>query len=1033
MSTPTWGTLGPAAPRRRRLLAQAQGRALDEAYFHRGIRKDLVAEAADAAPDALVTPEMLAQLRELIAAKAVTGAGVRAAGPELFLSTETVVIVPGFLASALGDTAVGGLGLIWIDPFAAISDRLGALQLGPYDGKEADLDPTTRIAAIGALPIFYDLLRLALEVRRYTTEIFAFDWRKDLDLAASRLAARLRVLGEGPRPVHLVAHSQGALVARRALQQIGPEAARRIVHHLVLLGPASFGSFSAALALAGCHSLIRMLRRLAVEPPQGFQRVLASMTGLYQLLPWDAARVPWLTDHDPGRAPFWPVPIDAERLSRFFGWGRAIDTRFFDDRTTIILGDNHGAPTVGGLERHGTGLIESSAHALPGDGTVPHACAVLPGTRTFLAPGTEHSMLAADRGVISAVLDILADRPVALEPVSSDPADHVPAPSSWRETATPPTIVLQAAPPAPRREPPELNGVFLASYEDPPADSELLCLERRDRMRARREQRTLQAMTDPGAGPPNLELILDESNLLPFDFLRTGDRLGRAVVKLQRGDGAAGTGFLVAPDILLTNHHVLPDSATAAATLAYANYEADPPADPAGRPAVVPLDPEALFVTNADLDFTFCAVAGLDHLGVVPLHRDGLDIARSEKVNIIQHPRGRPKELALQDNQVVKADHVVVRYSCDTEPGSSGSPVFNNRWRLVALHHASVATDEPGARRSPSGDPSLRYLNEGVRLSAIALWLETAEANPPEQREQVARLRAIFGGLNPQVGFFGALGHRAGGRSAAQVVAESYRGGVDDDLDLGFWDLHGSGGPLRDHLTEVGWVLADMGLDIWCLAHVGGDGARWLCDYLETNFQLEYACLVDESPARPPLAVLYRRSRGLAVERLAWGADSPLGPEAPARFLVRLATRRGEPAHVHLVPLVRPAPGVEDRGAPALRALVETIGRKARRPEPEVDWVLIGAAARLAPEDMNAVGGLTLRAATASDDGAIAVLTGARSRIGPIFISPNQAPTAALPDGPSIADDRDLPRSAHLPGCPQPIALRLILEGPRPE
>ena len=193
---------------------------------------------------------------------------------------------------------------------------------------------------------------------------------------------------------------------------------------------------------------------------------------------------------------------------------------------------------------------------------------------------------------------------------------------------------------------------------------------------------------------PRLEIVMDGTNLLPFHFLRTGDRMGRAVVKLQRDDGATGTGFLVAPDILLTNHHVLPDVPTAASSVALANYEVSPSGDAAGREAAAPLDPSAMFVTNADLDFTFCGVAGLDFLGAVPLDRERMHVAVDETVTIIQHPRGRPKEIALRENRVVRADGVVLQYACDTEPGSSGSPVFNDQWKPVAIsvHHASVLT-----------------------------------------------------------------------------------------------------------------------------------------------------------------------------------------------------------------------------------------------------------------------------------------------------------------------------------------------------
>jgi hypothetical protein len=221
----------------------------------------------------------------------------------------------------------------------------------------------------------------------------------------------------------------------------------------------------------------------------------------------------------------------------------------------------------------------------------------------------------------------------------------------------------------------ELNGTFLV--RPAPASTH------RDSIRGLSEVIVFQMNGAPGAegdARTRLELVLDGANLLPFHYLRTGDRMGRAVVKIQRDDGATGTGFLVAPDILLTNHHVLPDHMTALASVAMANYEVSPPNDPAGRTAVSQIDPTSLFVTNADLDFTFCGVRGLDFLGAVPLDRERMHVEADQTVTIIQHPRGRPKEIALRENRVVHADGVVIQYSCDTEPGSSGSPVFNEVW-----------------------------------------------------------------------------------------------------------------------------------------------------------------------------------------------------------------------------------------------------------------------------------------------------------------------------------------------------------------
>ena len=976
---------GPAGERRRRLLAKLQGRSLAEALGDPGLWAEVEAEARSPDADSLLSPAVLAHLRELADARMATPA----IAPEMFDSTDAVVIVPGFLASGLRDESPRGLGTVWLGP--ATARHMGALELAPFDGREADLDPALKIGTDGALPILYDILRLALEVRRYTTEIHAVDWRKDLDLAARGLAGRLRSLGQGARPVHLVAHSQGAIVARRALQHLGAIEARRVVRHLVLLGPAHHGSFSAVFALAGDCGMIELARKFVVETPRGFRRVLGSMSGLYQLLPWDEARVPWLRDNDLSVPSFWRRGIDAARLVRFHGWTRGLQTEFFDDRTTVILGDNHGRPTVGGVAYRGDDLSDAPEHALPGDGTVPHSCAVLPGVPAYLARGVEHSVMATDRRVIGAVLDVLSGRTPALLRVSSDPDDHLETPSGVE--FTPPLN----EPPA---RPPDLNGAFLPATDgvDKPAAPAY-----RRRRGAGDEPPitdvTLQAGAHQEAYKSDLEIILDRSNLLPFAFLRDGDRLGRAVVKVHRADGAAGTGFLVAPGILLTNHHVLPDATVAATARAHANHEADP--EPAYPPIVVPLDPAALFVSNAELDFTFVAVAGLDSLGCVPPSRDSLGIARSEYVNIIQHPRGRPKEVALQDNQVEQADHVVVRYSCDTEPGSSGSPVFDNRWKLVALHHASVVTDGPGGRSAPSGASGSKYLNEGIRLSAIALWLETADANPPEVMDQAARVRSIFGDLDPLIGYFGALGERSGGRSAVEVVVQCYdRAG--DHLDLGWWDLRdiGPGRIFGERVAEVGWAIADMGLDLWCLELGGPEAARALCNHLETNFQLDYALLLPEAGGP---SVIYRRSRNLAVGR---GEGSAIG--------ARVLTRRGATVPIAVLPMPARALGGPPRSIPAAA----------------VDAVLIGVGADLGPADLSALAGARFeaRAATVGDGAAIIVLCGADSRVERIYVSPGQSPSGEA----LVADDRPLPASLRALGTSRPIAVRLALGDPRP-
>ena len=527
----------------------------------------------------------------------------------------------------------------------------------------------------------------------------------------------------------------------------------------------------------------------------------------------------------------------------------------------------------------------------------------------------------------------------------------------------------------------------------------------------------------------SFELILDESTaLLPFHFLRTGDRLGRAVVKLLRSDGAAGTGFLVAPGILLTNHHVLPDPASATLTIVLANFEAAPPGTTPGRPASVPLDPESMFVTNTELDFTFCGVRGLDFLGSIALDRNSRNIAASETVNIIQHPRGRPKEVALRDNRVVKADSVVVHYECSTEPGSSGSPVFNNRWEPVALHHASVKADGPAARAvdDPLADPTSRYLNEGIRISAIAIWLETAEANVSETREQVTRLRGIFGGVDPRVGFFGALGRKAHGRGAPEVIADSYRGDT-EDLDLAFWNVRNVEWGTRDRIGEVAQVVADMGMDLWCLAHVDNVAVMALREQLDSHHGLDYEFFHEPAGVHPALALLYRRTKALAVERRPWGVDLPEGVALPPLITVRASTRRSGTVAFQLVPVGRPLL-VEDAASPYAEAVRHAI----RRGHGEFDWIVVGEAPVLfAPEKLHILADCDreLLAAAAERDGAVALLTGPRSKVAQVFVSSNLLPAFGVPESLTVARDRELPVLLRTLGGSQPIALRLSLDG----
>ncbi|KUN81206.1 endonuclease [Streptomyces griseoruber] len=234
-----------------------------------------------------------------------------------------------------------------------------------------------------------------------------------------------------------------------------------------------------------------------------------------------------------------------------------------------------------------------------------------------------------------------------------------------------------------------------------------------------------------------LERLIGRNDLTPVAFLEEGVLAARPVGRITVGGpgGGHGTGFLVSPALLLTNHHVLGDPEEAARSEVAFAFQDGVGGGPL-VPAVFRLEPQRFFVTDQRLDFSLVAVApsgtrgeALSSFGRLTLSEAQGKVVIGEFVNIVQHPRGEPKQLALRDNQVVDVLDDFLHYECDTQPGSSGSPVFNDQWEVVALHHSAVPkTDGQGRPLSVDGtvwQPDMGEArlawkaNEGVRISRV--------------------------------------------------------------------------------------------------------------------------------------------------------------------------------------------------------------------------------------------------------------------------------------------------------------------------
>lgn len=210
----------------------------------------------------------------------------------------------------------------------------------------------------------------------------------------------------------------------------------------------------------------------------------------------------------------------------------------------------------------------------------------------------------------------------------------------------------------------------------------------------------------------NIEKIMGkQSTLLPISFLETGLLRARAVVRIRRKTGELGSGFLTTSNLLITNHHVLENVEQARSAIAQFNYQQT--ADGLDlEPVSFELDPDAGFVTSAEDDWTFVRIKGEANSDWGSIEIIPIDIGKTDHVNIIQHPSGGPKQIALYHNIVTYADEKRVQYLTDTLPGSSGSPVFDDQWRVVALHHSGGWILEPGTKQQV-------FRNEGIKINLI--------------------------------------------------------------------------------------------------------------------------------------------------------------------------------------------------------------------------------------------------------------------------------------------------------------------------
>ncbi|MCK1713031.1 MULTISPECIES: DNA/RNA non-specific endonuclease [unclassified Bradyrhizobium] len=270
----------------------------------------------------------------------------------------------------------------------------------------------------------------------------------------------------------------------------------------------------------------------------------------------------------------------------------------------------------------------------------------------------------------------------------------------------------------------------------------------------RLRQRQLFAETrDVQAAEIGLERIIEGNDLDSINYLAKGTAASRPVCRIQLRDLKSnligyGSGFLIGPGLLLTNHHVFGKPADAANSIADFNYELDISGEER-VPVRFAFEPGKFFYTNDGLDFSIVAVAptslsGSGRLvdwGWLPLSGAAGKADPGEYLTIVQHPSGQMKQVCVRENKLLKYVGDFLWYKTDTTAGSSGSPAFNRFWQVVALHHSGVPRkDAQGRTLTKDGkvwdasmdETSIDWIaNEGIRISSIVADLKIAVGSHP--------------------------------------------------------------------------------------------------------------------------------------------------------------------------------------------------------------------------------------------------------------------------------------------------------------
>ncbi|MFN2189771.1 MAG: CHAT domain-containing protein [Candidatus Promineifilaceae bacterium] len=282
----------------------------------------------------------------------------------------------------------------WIDVSAIIWGGLGKLAIETKDVEPDGLVESYYEKLFDHLRPYYDVLT------------FGFDWRKPIAESAKLLAKEIaEELENHTRPVRIIAHSMGGLVAR-AFVSAHPDLWSKMTRRggrLIMLGTPNHGSYIPAQVLTQQHKLMKLVAASDLRNSlDDLTKVVRAFPGLVEMLPYKdkidlLAPERWQGFSD------WPPHagiLESARVFRDKLRNSAIDP----DHMVYVAG--HHKQTPASMERAGSKVI--FRYTGRGDGTVPWDLGLLDGVNTYYV-NVEHGQIGNHPPAFDAFLELLAE------------------------------------------------------------------------------------------------------------------------------------------------------------------------------------------------------------------------------------------------------------------------------------------------------------------------------------------------------------------------------------------------------------------------------------------------------------------------------------------------------------------------------------------------------------------------------------------------------------------------------------------------